>query len=520
MALNNVTLCNIAQAPTAILQSVQRRAAAPGLPGKSKLSAVAAAIVGFTFPALGSVSVGGRNDFLTRAAGHYANKVKSADDLVPVLGLVNQLYCSPPLGDHEVESVARSVGRYMQAATPALAGTSVISLSDGLIQLAAAPKSPRATLWGDMLFPGKYSILAGPGGTSKTMLAVGLGVQVCLGRPWCDEPVTRGSTLLVLGEEDADEVHRRVNAVLAPFDANEQDEVRRLMRIVPAAGKDIRLVHLVQNNPVESPFAAQIITLSRELSEQAETPVRLIVLDHARLVGAGDSNDASHVTELTRVLTHIAQTTGAAVLLIGHSPKSVHGKSDGELSQSDVVGSGAYVDNARSALLMTTLSDAECKKFGIQPDAKYQYARLQVVKNNYGRIGTLYYFKRRYDPVWQTAPLEPVVLAPVSKGGKGSDIQQRIAQDVAGLRSLMSKSAYCERRSGTKGPVGLGEKQMRMHVDLMVMRGQLEERPPSDAERLQHKLSHNIRKVLVPGKLSGDRCPDDLFENEETGQKT
>ena len=61
---------------------------------------------------------------------------------------------------------------------------------------------------------------------------------------------------------------------------------------------------------------------------------------------------------------------------------------------------------------------------------------------------------------------------------------------------------------------------MRMHVDLMLMRGQLEERPPTDAERLQHKLSHNIRKVLVPGKLSGARCTDDLFENEGTGQKT
>lgn len=520
MALNNVTLCNIAQAPTAILQSVQRRAAAPGLPGKSKLSAVAAAIVGFTFPAPGSVSVGGRNDFLTRAAGHYSNKVKFPEDLYQVLCLVNKQFCSPPLDDHEVESVARSVGRYMQAATPALASTSVISLSDGLIQLAAAPKNPRATLWSDMLFPGKYSILAGPGGTSKTMLAIGLGVQVCLGRPWCDEPVTRGSALLVLGEEDADEIHRRVNAVLAPFHANEQDEVRRLMRIVPAAGKDIRLVHLTQSNPIESPFAAHLITLSRELSEQAETPVRLIVLDHARLVGAGDSNDASHVTELTRVLTHIAQMTGAAALLIGHSPKSVHGKADGELSQSDVVGSGAYVDNARSALLMTTLSDAECKKFGIQPDAKSQYARLQVVKNNYGRTGTLYYFKRRYDPVWQTAPLEPVVLTPVSKGGKGRDIQQRIAQDVAGLRNLMSKSAYCERHSGAKGSLGLGEKQLRDHVDHMLSSGLLEERPPTDAERLQHKLSHNIRKVLVPGKLSGARCSDDLFGNEETGQKT
>ena len=61
---------------------------------------------------------------------------------------------------------------------------------------------------------------------------------------------------------------------------------------------------------------------------------------------------------------------------------------------------------------------------------------------------------------------------------------------------------------------------MRMHVDLMLMRGQLEERPPTEAERTQHRLSHNTRLVLVPGKLIGVRCPDELFDEDKTGQKT
>jgi RecA-family ATPase len=258
--------------------------------------------------------------------------------------------------------------------------------------------------------------------------------------------------------------------------------------------------------------------MSKELEEQAEAPVKLIVFDHARLVGAGDSNDGSHVTELTRVLTNIAQETGAAVVLIGHSPKSIHGKTENELSQSDVVGSGAYVDNARSTLLMTTLSDGECKRFGIQPDVRANYARLQVVKNNYGKTGTLLYFHRRYDPTWQVAPLDPVKLSPASKAPAVS-IEKKIAQDLASLGQVMSKTSYCERRSGAKGSVGVSEKQMRMHVERMLMCGQLEERPPTDAERMQHRLSHNTRLVLVPGKLSGARCPDDLFVNDETGQK-
>jgi hypothetical protein len=84
----------------------------------------------------------------------------------------------------------------------------------------------------------------------------------------------------------------------------------------------------------------------------------------------------------------------------------------------------------------------------------------------------------------------------------------------------MSKTSYCERRSGAKGAVGISEKQMRIHVERMLMRGQLEERTPTEVERLRHKLSHNTRLVLVPGKLSGARCPDELFGEDETGQKT
>jgi hypothetical protein len=518
MALSNVNVHALAVAPQAIMTRVQKGMAVLSSGGaKNNLRSVASAIAGFSYPAPGSVLPGGRNQFLARAAGHLSHKAKTPSDLPEILGLVNQTYCNPPVDEAEVESVARSIGSYMPSGSAPSAG--VTSLADGEITIASAPRVPRATLWGDMLFPGKYSVLAGPGGTSKTILAIGLGVHVCLGQSWADLPVAQGASLLFLGEEDSDEIHRRVNAVLAPFAANEQAQVKRLMRSIPAAGKGIQLVKLVQNTPVQTEFTGKVIAMSKELEEQAEAPVKLIVFDHARLVGAGDSNDGSHVTELTRVLTHIAQETGAAVVLIGHSPKSIHGKTEGELSQSDVVGSGAYVDNARSTLLMTTLSDSECKKFGIQADVRSNYARLQVVKNNHGRTGTLLYFHRRYDPTWQVAPLDLVKLSQASKAPAAS-IELKIAQDVAILKQLMSKSSYCERRSGANGPVGIGEKQLRMHVERMLMRGQLQERKPTEAERIQHRLSHNIRSVLVPGTLSGDRCPDELFDTDGTGQKT
>lgn len=153
MALTNVNVQALAVAPQAIMTRVQKGATAlSGGSAKNNLRSVASAIAGFSYPAPSSVLPGGRNHFLARAAGYLSHKARSPSDLPEILGLVNQMYCNPPVDEAEVESVARSIGGYMPSG--AAPGTGVTSLADGVITIATAPKTPRATLWGDMLFPG------------------------------------------------------------------------------------------------------------------------------------------------------------------------------------------------------------------------------------------------------------------------------------------------------------------------------------------------------------------------------
>lgn len=114
MALTNVNIHALAVAPQAIMTRVQKgvpRLASGG--AKSNLRSVASSIAGFTFPAPGSVMPGGRNQFLARAAGYLSHKARTPSDLPEILGLVNQMYCNPPVDAAEVESVAKSIGGYM-----------------------------------------------------------------------------------------------------------------------------------------------------------------------------------------------------------------------------------------------------------------------------------------------------------------------------------------------------------------------------------------------------------------------
>ena len=508
MALINASLNKIA-APNQVVMNILGHRNAPSQSTTRGVSKIAgfSAIAGFQMPPDGSVKEGGRNNFLISTAGYFRSQGLSNSGLFDLLKLVNQAKCDPPLEQNEVNSVAASASRYQSPVAQVTSGN--LKLSDGLIVLSASPSAPRPTVWGELLFRGKYAALAGPGGVSKTMLAIGLAAQVALGEAWAGKAVSKGAALLILGEEDNDEVGRRFNALVANRFAAEQAEVVRLVRSIPAAGVNIQLVQLTQGAATPTQLGDRIIDLAAELATETGEPVQLIVLDHARLVGAGDSNDASHVTELTRVLTYVAQRTNACVLLIGHSPKSVHSKATEDLSQADFAGSGAYVDNARSAFLMTTLKNDEAKRFGVPETVRSQYVRFDVMKNNYGPTGEVIHFLRRHDPDRQVSVLEPVTLKPKQKTPVATT-KQKVLDDLNRCKTegkLFSRSGFAQRRSGKDGPLGVSEKELRGLLEEMLANGLLEERSPTDDERRLQRISSNVRTVLVPTELPGEQCP-------------
>lgn len=66
---------------------------------------------------------------------------------------------------------------------------------------------------GGFMPAGKLCLLASPGGKGKTALLMHLAIHVAAGRPWLGLDVVKpGAVAMVLGEEDAEEVHRRLNA--------------------------------------------------------------------------------------------------------------------------------------------------------------------------------------------------------------------------------------------------------------------------------------------------------------------
>lgn len=217
--------------------------------------------------------------------------------------------------------------------------------------------------------------------------------------------------------------------------------------------------------------------------------------DHARLVMAGDPLSADHVTALLRALTRIAVETGAAVLLLAHSPKSTYGK-EGEADPSEVFGSGAFVDHTRSAFVLHVMREKEAKQFGLSDAERKDHISLNVVKANYGPSGTSWWFKKVPVNGWQAIKLEPVFLLPKGQMATLNQVSRKITDLIKAYPGRITARALRDKYAGLNGKLEASESEVKRTLQRLLDEGHVISRSPTDQERRLHRLSHNVKDIL------------------------
>jgi RecA-family ATPase len=242
---------------------------------------------------------------------------------------------------------------------------------------------------------GKVGIFAAAGGVGKTMACVQLALAVATGRRWLAGAGAQGAggfevpsesaghVLLALGEEDAEEVHRRVyNAALA-MGLTSDDRKLALERIVvlPLAGQHVSLTHAADAMG-ESP-ETHAATALREKMQSTGIDWRLVVFDPlSRFAGPDAEKDNAAATRFIETAETFCKLRGEpTVLVVHHSAQHARGelgKGGRDRDASQVArGATGITDGARWVASLDSLrSDAE----GLE-----HLAELHVVKNNYAK---------------------------------------------------------------------------------------------------------------------------------------
>jgi len=313
--------------------------------------------------------------------------------------------------------------------------------------------------------------------------------------------VKPGCVLAIYGEDDTDEVNRRFTASAIVFKLQDSSQtLADRIRAFPLVGADARLTQRVAGTLVGTSFADEIISAAARLSHCQGEPVRLIVLDHVGLLHGGDFNAREDASLTMRIVNRIASETGAAILLLAHSPKSAQASEESDAMA--VAGSTAFVDQARGAFVLAQMRSAEAKKFEIPEESRREYVSLTTVKNNYGPSGTQEWFQRRTVQDYAVGVLVPVQLARPSKGASSADsaLNARIIALTGKHRGQFSRTKLRDTYSGKDGPLKACKRDVERALDGLRASGVLVERAPTENERKQFSLGRQVAHVLDIGE--------------------
>lgn len=352
------------------------------------------------------------------------------------------------------------------------------------------------------LFPMNcLSIVGAPGGMGKTTLLAWLAVSTAVGHPFLGLETTAGATLFVSAEDGPEEMQRKVGALTAQLPADcHENAMQRVMVVCIPGDKSAAVTARYMRGFEATKMGDQVVAAAKALTERCGLPVRLIVFDHARLIVCGDLNDSEAVSAATRALNRVASATGAAVVMLAHSPKSsLSANRPDEFSAADVLGSGAMVDNARCAAVMSGLVESERKKLGISPeDAKSIWA-FRVIKSNYSEAGRAYYMRKQHVPAWGVVVPVHVDLRPPTPAVRVSEDEQldvRVIGLVTARPGQLTKNKVIKDHVGTDGPLRAGKPAVAQSLSRLLATGRLAFREPTPEERAKGGLTALSKEVL------------------------
>ncbi len=328
-----------------------------------------------------------------------------------------------------------------------------------------------------------------PGGTGKSFLLMQLAVAVAASDGFLGyrTPAPAG-VLMMAAEDDRDEIHRRLAAVLDlgnlnrtnAFEMGRLDLIARNLHIVARVGDENRLTLRGPDGTISaSPLVQQVIAAARQVPE-----LRLIILDPVSRFRDGDENASSDATRFVEACERIRKETGATVLLAHHARKGATG------AQDDIRGSSAFVDALRWAATLHKLTPEDAKEFDLDKGEASRLLRLALVKANYVAPQEPVYLTRglggRLEPIEQPEP--------ASKNRKEARSEERYASVLATLLPMIREHDHSGKplsrtavraKAGAEGIFRVSDKTLRAILERAIEEGRIRVREaPRNGETL------------------------------------
>ena len=424
----------------------------------------------------GGFGEGQRHTNMIRYIGRLINtKIAKEDVLLQTLAWNNTL--KPPLAGDEVDRAVNGIWKKHLAGNPdwlmQIEQATHTNLVAPSAALALNPFSELKTYpiisAGDFIHtappPRQYvidgflpkRIVAGmiaAGGSGKSYTALHIAISVASGSALFGRfiPTKPLPVVYVTGEDDVEEMHRRISRITANLPASIKKAISSNFNVIDFA--DAFELFTVKPPHGETQITLVPERICKSISERFNE-VGLVIIDPISRFRGGDENIAADTTRFVQALQQVRDRLNTAVLCIHHANKGA--KANG-ISQNNARGSSALIDGLRLVFELNVLSPEETKKqYGVT-DIPLQIVTLNCVKTNYGKAPDPLILKRKDD-----GSLEPFGMQ------AGDYLRHALLQEIsiAGL----SKSQFKETYGGVDGKFGLSEKALVRKIDEYVADG-------------------------------------------------
>lgn len=314
----------------------------------------------------------------------------------------------------------------------------------------------REWLWQEWLPRGQVSLLTGAGSAGKSLLGQQLATSVALGRPCLGIPTVQGRAIYITCEDDAQELHRRQDAICNMLGIRMSDLSGKLW---------LSSWHgLLENELATFTRDGKMCEARRYhalVAECRRVGAKFVVLDNTAHLFAGNENDRHQVAAFLNLLNRLADEIEGAVLLVGHPNKI----------GDDYSGSTAWQNQVRSRVFMEIPSDKDGEP--INPNAR-TIARRKV---NYSMRGEAVCFHWHDWAFVREEDLEPEA---------GAELAARILADEEDHRFLACLDKATGERRATSHAKAASNYAPRVFVVMPTSKGM----KGRAFERAMHRLLH------------------------------
>lgn len=260
----------------------------------------------------------------------------------------------------------RDIMMILDQARGAVAHTSGVALPSpaDAEELAATAASPQDWVLPEALPAREAGLLVGGDGTGKSLLAMLAAISVACGIPWAGgllpAPSTTGRVVYLAGEDDVEELHRRLRAIVARLSADLPPDALRGLRHIdfhPLEGHPTPL--LAANRQAADPEETPWVAAMQEVIQGA----RLLILDPLVMFHSVNENDNQHMDRLMRCILRIVRTTPSCAALVVHHAGQGSVR-DGADDAMVARGATALHSAARAVFAVRRLTTAEAEKVG------------------------------------------------------------------------------------------------------------------------------------------------------------